>query len=116
MIRRDFVDFEESDRLPKGEDEFQFTIKDIGRAVDDVFGYLAGELILDRGLGLIQRSLTRMGFPNAAAMVAPIAVGAQLGYVVGGYAGERSAGGIFELYSNDVARYEASAIGSTRII
>ena len=116
MIRRDFVGIEESDDLPEGQDDFQFTIRDIGKAIDDVFGYLAGELILDRGLGLLQRSLTRMGFPNAAAMVAPIAVGAQLGYVVGGYAGERSAGGVFELYSEGVARYESSALASTRVI
>lgn len=116
MIRRDFVDFEESDRLPKGQDDFQFTIRDIGRAIDDVLGYLAGEVILDRGLGLLQRSLTRMGFPNAAAMVAPIAVGAQLGYVVGGYAGERSAGGTFEMYTPEIQIYESSSLGSTRVI
>ena len=116
MIRRDFVGLDESDELPEGRDDFQFTLRDIGKAVDDVLGYLAGELILDRGLGLLQRSLTRMGFPNAAAMVAPIAVGAQLGYVVGGYAGERSAGGTFELWNEGIGRYESSALGSTRII
>tara|TARA_R100000084_G_C4651227_1_gene149802 strand:- start:609 stop:965 length:357 start_codon:yes stop_codon:yes gene_type:complete len=113
MIRRDLVDYEDgSNKRPKGKDDFQTELEDVLDAVSDVLKYLAGELVLDRGIMRTQKALTRMGFPRAAGLVAPVAIGAQLGYAVGSYAGERSKGGTWELYNPSIANFEESALAA----
>lgn len=113
MIRRDLIDYEDGTRKrPKGKDDFQTELEDVLDAVSDVLKFLAGELILDRGIMRAQKALTRMGFPRVASFVAPVAVGAQLGIAVGTYLGERSKGGTFELYNPSIANFEQSALAA----
>ena len=96
----------------------------IKQAIFDSLEFLADQAFVDGPVNGASRALTRMGYPTAAKLLGPASVAAQAGYAVGKYAGEQTAANVAAGmpstvgldYTPEIALYERSAIGSSRII
>lgn len=85
--------------------------------------WLGRELIVDSSLKRLARQADRFS-PGAGALVYKLSAGAQAGAIVGSYAGEQTAANIERGIPStvglertpEIAIYESSALGSSRII
>ena len=85
--------------------------------------WLARETIVDKSLSRLARSADKLS-PGLGPVVYRIAGGAQTGTIVGSYAGKQTAANVAAgmpstvglEYTPEIALYERSAIGSSRII
>ena len=85
--------------------------------------WLARETIVDKSLSRLARSADKLS-PGLGPVVYRIAGGAQAGAIVGNYAGKQTAANVAAGmpstvgldYTPEIALYERSAIGSTRVI
>ena len=85
--------------------------------------WLAREAIVDKSLSRLARSADKLS-PGLGPIVYRVAGGAQAGAIVGKYAGSRTAENVAAGmpssvaldYTPEIALYERSAIGSSRII
>ena len=89
----------------------------------DALEFLARETIVDKSLSRLAREANKLS-PGLGAVVYRIAGGAQAGAIVGSYAGKQTAVNVAAGmpstvgldYTPEIALYERSAIGSSRII
>ena len=85
--------------------------------------WLARETLVDKSLSRLARSADKLS-PGAGAVVYRVVGGAQAGAIVGSYAGKQTAANVAAgmpstvalAYTPEIALYERSAIGSSRII
>lgn len=89
----------------------------------EAFDWLAKEIIADKAIERLASQADRFK-PGLGRVVYRASLGAQAGIIVGSHAGRQTAAniergthpGVFLDRTPEVARYEDSAIGSTRII
>lgn len=96
----------------------------IKQAIYDGLEFLADQAFVDGPVNGAARALNKMGYSTAAKMLGPASMAAQAGYAVGSFAGKQTAANVAAGmpssvgldYTPEIALYDRSALGSSRII
>lgn len=112
---------ERQESYEKWAERNRIKIKD---AIYDGLKFLGEQAFVDGPVAGASRALVRLGYPSAAKALPVVGTAAQAGYSVGKFAGNRTAANIAKGvpstvgldYTPEIAAYDRTAIGSTRII